>query len=118
MATLDGEINCLSQQVQSLILEKEAMMKCSVLQDDQIIVEISRRKPLEADLAWVLQKCVIRVGDRFFKSDVFAVGVCRMKAKCVVAGILSGKQMPQVWLGGNSLFPSELDAVARSVDAM
>lgn len=54
VATLDGEVDLLSQQVQNLVLEKEALAERLTLRDDQFTAEVSRRKTVVADFAWIL----------------------------------------------------------------
>ncbi|CAI9276496.1 unnamed protein product [Lactuca saligna] len=49
----------------------------------EFATEVSRRKVLEADLAWVLQKSVVRVVDRVVESSKFMIWNFYMKATCV-----------------------------------
>lgn len=87
VVTLDEEVNLLSQQVQNLVSEKEALAERLTLRDDQFTTEVSRRKILEADLVWVLQNGVARVVERVVESSEFTLGIRHMKATCVAAGI-------------------------------
>ncbi|CAI9291980.1 unnamed protein product [Lactuca saligna] len=66
--------------VQNLVSEKEASAKRFTLQYDQFTIEVSRRKILEDDLVWVIQKGVVSVVDRVFESSEFALGIHRVKA--------------------------------------
>ena len=80
MATLNEEVDILSQHVQIFVSKKEALAERLTLQDDQFTAEDSRRKILEVDLAWVLHKGVVCVVDRVVKSSEFALGIRRLKA--------------------------------------
>ncbi|CAH1439079.1 unnamed protein product [Lactuca virosa] len=66
----------------------------------------------------VLLKGVVRVVDRIFESSEFALGIHRVKAACVAAGIEKGKKMAQAWPAGNIPGSSDPDAVVQSVNAM
>ena len=51
---LDIEVERLSQQVESLEMEKEKLEGKMKQQGKQLVVEDSRRKVLEEDVAWLL----------------------------------------------------------------
>lgn len=101
-----------------MVLEKKALAENLTLQDDQFTAEVSRRKILEADLAWFLQKGVVRVVDRVVESSEFALGIHCVKFVCVVAGIKMGKWMARVWSVGSGPGSSDPDTATRSVEAM
>ncbi|CAI9287898.1 unnamed protein product [Lactuca saligna] len=92
-ANLDGEVDLLSQQVQNLVSEKEALAKRLALRDNQFTFEVSMRKILEADLAWVLHKGVVLAVDHVVECSEFALGIHCVKAVCVAAGVGKGKTL-------------------------
>ncbi|CAI9281270.1 unnamed protein product [Lactuca saligna] len=65
--------------------------------DGEFATKVSRRKALEADIAWVLQKGVLPMVYRVVESNEFVIGIHRVK-------VAPGSSDP--------------DVVARSVDAM
>lgn len=80
----------MSQQVLSLSSEKDTLTKHLELRNDQLPTEVLRRKVLEDDLDWVLQKRVDRMVDRILDSSEFALEIRCVKVTCVAAGIESG----------------------------
>ena len=94
-----------------MVSKKEALAEHLALRDDQFTFEVSRRKVLEADLAWVLQKGVVCVVDRVLESSEFALGNRHGKDTCVAAGIERGKQMVRVWSAGSGPGSFDLDAM-------
>nr|KAJ0202751.1 hypothetical protein LSAT_V11C500252000 [Lactuca sativa] len=118
VATLDGEVNILSQQVQNLVSEKVELAECLTLQDNQFTAEVSSRKILEADLAWVPQKGVVRMLDRVVESSEFVLRIPHVRAAGVAVCIKKGKQMARAWLAGNIPSSSNPDAATQYVDAM
>lgn len=53
--------------------------------------EESERRILEVDMAWLLQKCTVRVLDRVIESTKLMLGVWKMKATCIAVGIEADK---------------------------
>lgn len=76
-----------------MVSENEALVEHIPLRDDYFSPEVSRRKVLETDFAWVLQKRVVRVVDRVVKSSEVALGIRHLKVQCLDAGTERGKQM-------------------------
>lgn len=53
--------------------EKEALDERVKLQDEHLSMEGSRRKVLEEDVAWILEKGVVYVVDRVAESPEFSL---------------------------------------------
>lgn len=73
---------------------------------------------MEKDLSWVLQEGVVRIDDQIIDSEEFSLGVRHLKARCMVAGIESGKQPVWKQLATRKFDPAEQGAAAQSVHAM
>ncbi|CAH1413281.1 unnamed protein product [Lactuca virosa] len=118
VVTLDMEVDRLSQQVQCLEANKGTLEGCLRQQSEHMESEALKRNTLEEDLAWVLQKGVIRVVDRVIESGDFSLGIRRMKSACVVAGMESGKEAVRKQLAIGHFNPSESNDVIQSAHTM
>lgn len=89
-----------------------------MLRDDQPTDKILMWKILEADLAWILHKGVVRVVDRVVKSSDLTLGIRSVKVACMAASIESGKQVTRGWPASGALGLSNPKAMARSVEVI
>lgn len=71
--------------------EKEALERIVKLQGKQLDVEELKRKVLEEDMDWLLQKCIVRIVDRVVESVEFSLRVRWMKAAFMAADMEGGK---------------------------
>ncbi|CAI9271369.1 unnamed protein product [Lactuca saligna] len=90
VATLDGEVNRLSQQVQDLAMEKTTLV----------------------------ERLALRGMDHVVENNEFALGIRGVKAGYVAAGVERGKQTVQVLSSGSGFGPSEPGVIAQPTDAM
>lgn len=87
VASLDREVERLSQRVQDPATEKEALEVCVRKKSEKLVVKALMRRALEEYLSWILQEGVVRVVDRVTESEEFSLGVRRLKAACVATVI-------------------------------
>ncbi|CAI9301355.1 unnamed protein product [Lactuca saligna] len=83
---LEGEKRSFEERYDVLAGEKASLQ-------DQLEEEIARRKVVEEDLGWLLQKGIVRVVDKVVKSAEFSLGVRQIKMACVAIGVENGKQV-------------------------
>lgn len=73
---------------------------------------------LEEDVSWLLQKGVVRVADWVIKNVDFLLGVRRIKAACMAAGVEGGKQVVRVQVATVKFTLGEPSAVVEHTQAM
>lgn len=101
-----------------MAMEKATLVERLALRGSEIASEVSRRKVVETDLSWVLRKRLVRIVDSIVESSECTLGIRRMKATCMAASVERGKQAALVLSPSCDFGPSELGAMARSIDGM
>lgn len=89
---LDGSVECLSHWIEALVKEKKVLEGRVEDQHRQLEAEEIRRKTMEDNMMWLLQKGVVRVVDKVVESVEFLIGVRQMKAGCMLVSVEGGKQ--------------------------
>lgn len=87
-------------------------------QRGQLEAEELRRKVVEDDMMWLHQKGVVKVVNKAVESAEFSLGVRRMKATCVVAGVEGGKQTVIEQVTTGMFNPGELSVIVELNQAM
>lgn len=67
---------------------------------------------------WLLQKGIVRVIDKVVESVEFSLGVRRMKAVCMAAGVEGGKQVIREQVATKRFIPGESSAFPGHTQAM
>lgn len=100
-------------------MEKKKALKTQVETGQiQLEAEEIRMKTVEEDVAWFLQKGDVRVVDKVVESDKFSLGVRRMKAACMVAGVEGGKQVIKERIAIEKFIPCESSALLEHTQEM
>lgn len=107
MATLDGSVERFSQRIEVLVDEK-TMLEDQVEDVSRLLEgEGMRRKVVQDDLKWLLQKGVVRVVDRVVESTEFSLGVRRMKVASMATEVEGGKQVIREEISIGKFMPGE-----------
>lgn len=86
----DKSVEPFSQYIEVLVEEKMEFEDQVDHANRKLGEEMARRKSVEDDLGWLLQRAIIRVVDKVVESSEFAMGVKRMKMVWMAVGVENG----------------------------
>ncbi|CAI9297081.1 unnamed protein product [Lactuca saligna] len=86
-------VECFSKRIEALLEENKALEDQVEIRRSQLEVRELRRMAVEEDVAWLLQKGIVRVVDKVVESAKFSLGARRMKTTYMAVWVEHGKQV-------------------------